>query len=59
MKNFENPVIHYIIMAYMFMAGVNYTVIYYGLTRRFKKVWRSDEFKTYVLLVGILSYNFV
>lgn len=48
---FENPAIQYIIMFFMFMAGVNYTVIYYGLRRRFKKVWRSDEFKTYFLLV--------
>ncbi|MBK8966508.1 MAG: TrkH family potassium uptake protein [Saprospiraceae bacterium] len=51
---YQAPAIEYLIMLFMFIAGVNYTVIYYGLTRRFKKVWRSDEFKAYVLLVSIL-----
>ncbi|MCB0531351.1 MAG: TrkH family potassium uptake protein [Lewinellaceae bacterium] len=51
---YQSPAIQYIITFFMFMAGVNYTVIYYGLTRRFHKVWRSDEFKAYFLLVIIL-----
>ncbi|TNE54969.1 MAG: TrkH family potassium uptake protein [Bacteroidetes bacterium] len=54
MAYFEAPVLQYIVTAYMFMAGVNYTVIYFGVTRQFTKVWRSDEFKTYVILVLIL-----
>lgn len=48
---FEAPHIQYIILFFMFLAGVNYTVIYYGLSGNFKKVWRSDEFKTYLFLV--------
>jgi len=48
---FNTPIIQYTICLFMFLAGVNYTVIYYGLNRDFKKVWRSDEFKTYLFLV--------
>lgn len=51
---FDTPFIQYVILAFMFIAGVNYTVIYYGLTRRFTKVWGSDEFKAYVVLVMLL-----
>ena len=51
---FTSPFIQYVILIFMFMAGVNYTVIYYGLTRRFTKVWGSDEFKAYVVLVLLL-----
>ena len=38
----------------MFLAGVNYTDIYFGLKGKLKKVWQSDEFRTYLFLVLIL-----
>lgn len=53
--HYASPFIQYVIVFFMFMAGINYTVIYYGLTRRFGKVWSSDEFKTYVALVLIFT----
>lgn len=52
--HFTSPAIQYTITIFMFLAGINYTVLYYGLTGKFKKVWLSDEFKTYVTLVLIL-----
>lgn len=52
--HFQNPSIHYVITLFMFMAGINYTVIYYGIKGKLKRVWRSDEFKTYLFLVLIL-----
>ncbi len=52
--HFQNPTIHYVIILFMFMAGINYTIIYYGITGKLKRVWRSDEFKTYLFLVVIL-----
>jgi trk/ktr system potassium uptake protein len=54
---FTSPLIQYIITFFMFLAGVNYTVIYFGVTGNFKKVWRSDEFKTYLFLVlGLIAF---
>lgn len=47
-----SPAIQYWVLFFMFLAGINYTVIYYGLKGKFKKVWSSDEFKTYTLLIG-------
>lgn len=47
---FDSPLIQYTILFFMFTAGVNYTLIYAGYKRKFKKIWSSDEFKTYVFL---------
>ncbi len=52
--HFSSPGIQYILILFMFLAGVNYTVIYYSLRGRFRKVWGSDEFKTYLSLVLLL-----
>lgn len=51
---FDTPLIQYPIMIFMFLAGINYTIIYFSFKGNFKKIWRSDEFKTYLLLVGVL-----
>jgi trk system potassium uptake protein TrkH len=39
----------------MFMAGVNFTLTYFGLKGRFKKVWENEEFKTYLTFTVIFS----
>lgn len=52
---FTSPAIQYTILIFMFLAGINYTVLYYGLTKKFNKVWRSDEFKAYLILVLVLT----
>ena len=52
--HFANPAIHYVLIFFMFCAGINYTIIYYALKGNFRKVWSSDEFKTYVILVSAL-----
>lgn len=53
--HFDTPIIQYIILLYMLIAGINYTVIYYSLTGNFKKAWKSEEFKMYLLMILILS----
>jgi len=41
------PTVQYTVILFMFLAGTNYTILYFSLKRRWKDVWRSDEFKTY------------
>lgn len=48
---FDNIGIHYVLILFMFIAGTNYTVIYYGLKGKLKKVWGSEEFRIYVAFV--------
>lgn len=42
--------IQWVVAAFMFIAGVNFTVIYFGITGKLRKVWGSDEFRLYVFL---------
>ncbi|MDH3699148.1 MAG: TrkH family potassium uptake protein [Flavobacteriaceae bacterium] len=52
---FSEPAIQYILAAFMFIAGINYTLIYYGFKGRFTRIWKSDEFKTYLsLVIGLI-----
>lgn len=40
---------------FMFVFGTNFTVIYFSLTGKFSKVWKSDEFKAYVIVVLFMA----
>ena len=48
---YYGPQIQYILIVFMFLAGTNYTVLYWGLKFRWKRLWKVDEFKTYLALV--------
>jgi trk system potassium uptake protein TrkH len=48
---FANPAVEYVLTLFMFVGGVNYTLIYFGIRGRFSKVWESSEFKTYFLVM--------
>nr|WP_246050311.1 TrkH family potassium uptake protein [Neolewinella litorea] len=50
-----SPAIQYLLVFFMFLAGVNYTVLYLSLKRRWSEVWRSDELKAYVSLIAIMA----
>ena len=55
MAHFSSPWSQYPVLLFMFIGGMNYTVIYYLLKGRVRRAWRSDELKTYVLfLLGTL-----
>ena len=56
MADFNDPLIQYPIILFMFIAGINYTVIYWSLTGKFKQAWRSDELRAYLLIVGVLTF---
>ena len=56
---FDSPVIDYTILIFMFIAGINYSLIYAGIKGRFSKFWASGEFKAYlsfvIVSIGITS----
>lgn len=54
MAHYDVPYIQYVITLFMFIAGINYTITYYGLKRNFGLVWKSDEFRAYVYLTLML-----
>lgn len=50
-----SPAIQYLLILFMFFAGVNYAVLYLSLKRRWTEVWSSDELKAYIGLVIFLT----
>lgn len=52
---FNSPYIHYVITVFMFLAGTNFTLSYFALYLNFKKVFRNEEFRSYVLFVTGLT----
>ena len=52
---FDSPTIEYIIIAFMFMAGTSFSLIYWTFTFNFKKLKHNDEFSWYVYIVAIVA----
>jgi len=54
-----SPSVHWIIIVFMFLAGVNFTLHYFGLHWKWKKIFKNQEFKFYVGMLfvagGIIS----
>ncbi len=49
--HFNSPFIEYVIVIFMFTAGTNFTLLYFGLKGKFKNVLKNDEFKWYLMAV--------
>ena len=47
------PIIQYIIIFFMFLAGTNFILIYFGLIGKIKKIYKNTEFNWYVSLLII------
>ncbi len=61
--HFTSPFIQYVIVIFMFLAGTNFTMTYFGLHGNFKKVFRNEEFRFYLgfsalfsLIIGFTIY---
>jgi trk system potassium uptake protein TrkH len=52
---YDSAFIEYVALAFMFLAGVNFTLIYFGLVGQFKRILRNDEFKTYAFVLIVVS----
>jgi len=59
------PIIQYIIIVFMFIAGANFVLTYFALKGKIRKVFKSEEFKYYFfgiigisLLITFLIVNF-
>lgn len=52
---FTSPVIHYILILFMFFAGVNFTLLFFGFTGKVKRLFYNEEFKVYAINTLIFS----
>jgi trk system potassium uptake protein TrkH len=52
---FSSPFIHYILIVFMFLAGVNYTMIFFLVRFDLKRVWKNEEFRGYLIIVLLIA----
>ena len=59
-----NPIIQYIIIFFMFISGANFVLSYFAFTGKIQKIFRDEEFKTYLtfvlisfIIVGFILFN--
>ena len=50
-----SPYIQYILIIFMFFAGTNFTLTYFGLHGKLRKVWENEEFRLYSLITFIVT----
>lgn len=53
--HWESSYIHYIITVFMFLAGVNFTLHYMAMHKKFNDVWKNEEFKFYTIITIVFS----
>ncbi len=51
----HQPLIQYIIIVFMFLAGGNFVLSYFAFKGKVQRVLRDEEFKYYSILIGIFA----
>ena len=51
----DQPIIQYIIMVFMFLAGTNFVMSYFAMTGKVKRILKDEEFRTYAIFIGVFA----
>ena len=51
----NSPMIQYIVTLFMFLAGTNFILIYFGLKGKLERIWQDNEFRWYVGFVSLFT----
>lgn len=54
---FDSAYIQYVIILFMFIAGVNFSLSYFALKRKFSKVFTNEEFRYYIGFIAIFTLS--
>ncbi len=52
---YDSAYIQYVIVLFMFLAGTSFSITYFGMKGKFKKLWSNEEFRVYLFITGLLS----
>ncbi|MDP6869697.1 MAG: TrkH family potassium uptake protein [Candidatus Poseidoniaceae archaeon] len=52
---YDSATIEFIIMAFMFIAGINFTLIWFGWEGRWKKIFKDEEARNYTFLIILFA----
>ena len=50
---YDSPLIEGIIVIFMFITGINFSLIYLGIFSGWRKIWTDEEFKYYALIIVV------
>jgi trk system potassium uptake protein TrkH len=50
-----SPYIQYVLIVFMFLAGTNFTLTYFGLHGKLHKVWENEEFRLYTKMTVVVT----
>lgn len=50
-----SPMIQYIITFFMFLAGINFTLTYFALKGKVRRVWKNEEFRTLLASIIVIT----
>lgn len=53
--HWNSPYIHYVITLFMFLAGTNFTLSYFAMHGKFRKIWENEEFRWYLSFIGVFA----
>ncbi len=53
--SFDSIVIEWIIIIFMFLSGINFSLLFFALRRNFKAVFESEELRSYTLMALVAS----
>lgn len=51
----DQPIIQYIIILFMFLAGMNFVLSYFALKGRIRRILEDDEFRWYAFFIGMFT----
>tara|TARA_R110000850_G_scaffold203228_1_gene329455 strand:- start:62883 stop:64388 length:1506 start_codon:yes stop_codon:yes gene_type:complete len=51
----DNPLIQYIVIAFMFLAGTNFVLSYFVFKGKFSEILRDEEFRLYGIFILVFS----
>ncbi len=51
----DRPMIQYIIIVFMFLAGTNFVLSYFAFKQKFSRIFNDDEFKWYAGMIAIFT----
>jgi trk system potassium uptake protein TrkH len=54
-EGFSSPFIHYVIIVFMFFAGTNFTLSYFAMHLKFKRIINNEEFRYYLFFIFFFS----
>ncbi len=52
---FQSPFIEYVITLFMLIAGINFTLSYWALSGKIVKLYKDEEFRTYLTVVAVAT----